>query len=144
MAITLATLSPDTCGCSFVVEYDNAVPDSELVITPIPQLSLKCVFHTHLAQTTEWYNMVMGENKKKSDAFNEMIMNAPTSVYTLVNNNRVLKDGVTLTWSWSGTSPNVVLTFLLTGASLTNNQKTIIQQKLDSRFGVGNVVMTYG
>lgn len=70
--------------------------------------------------------------------------NVQQEIYASVPNpNPALLDSLIITWTWSGTAPNRVLTVAIRGVSLNNQQKNNVQQKLDVRFGTGKVVATF-
>lgn len=53
----------------------------------------------------------------------------------------VLKKGITLNWSFSGTFPNRVCTISFSGITLTNQQKNTLQTKANQLFGNGQVIV---
>ena len=129
--------TPDTCSsppCIF--EYTD---DGNLTLTNTVQ---KCSRHSSQANSTAYTN-VIEENQRKNISYQFVLDNSPTtSLYDIVNGTRQLKNGITFSWTWSGTPPNTVLTISYTGITLTTQQKNTIQSALNTRFGTGKVLIS--
>ena len=125
--------SPDTCDC--VVEYDT-----NLVLTKIIR---RCVNH-ELSSLDDngLYNTLTEENPRKNKAFQEILDRGPSTLYDLQSDGtRTFKNGINVSWTWSGTAPNRVLSVSVTGVTLSTNQRNNIQQFLDNKFGQGKVLL---
>jgi len=140
MATKVTRWSPDTCDCVIEYSWDDSVPEDQRVHT-LSNYVNKCAAHSALSTDTDRWNAVFEENPRKNIAHQLILDNAPTAMYDLVNSNRVLKSGIAINLSWSGTAPNRVLTISYTGITLTTNQRNTIQTFLNNRFGVGKVLL---
>jgi len=126
--------SPDTCSC--VIEYDD-----DIILTNVVN---RCPFHSGLAADTAVFNTLMDENPRKNKAYQAILDNGPNTIYDLqADGNRTIKNGITISWAWSGTAPNRVLTLTLTGGgiTLTTAQKNAINSRLNTLFGTGKAVL---
>jgi hypothetical protein len=127
--------SPDTCEC--VIEYNADVTLSRVVQA--------CAAHQGGTEATV-FQTVLEENPRKNHSINEILQNAPAAMFDIdaESGQRVFKRGITVDFAWSGIAPNRTLTLTVTGITLTANQKTAIQNKLDTRFGAGKVTVVQG
>lgn len=144
MAIQTITWSSDSCGC--VIQFDSDTSVTPPIVSNFQQISI-CPAHATLTGTTDQkVQNIRNENARgPSNTFSDIIAASGTELtQTLADGSKEFKGGVTAIWSWSGTAPDRVLNITITGASLTQNQKSSIQNKLNTRFGAGNVVVTYG
>lgn len=125
--------SPDTCDC--IVEYDDSIALTNVIST--------CPFHSGLGGTDiTVFNTLMDENPRKNKAYQAILDNGPTTIYDLqADGSRTIKNGINISWTWSGTAPNRVLTLTLTGATLTTAQKNAVNSKLSTLFGAGKAVL---
>jgi hypothetical protein len=141
MAIHTTRWSPDTCSC--VIEYtwdDNDPPEARP--HNLSTYVNKCAEHTILAADNTRYDTVKEENSRKNIAHQGILDNGPSSLYDLTpEGSRVLKGGITISWSWTGTPPNRVITLTYTGITLTTNQRNTAQTWLNNRFGAGKVIL---
>lgn len=151
-SVSITRWTPDTCSSggqnptdSCVLEYDVDTSTTPPTLSNFRTLQL-CSAHSVLSPETEEtkVNAIRNENSRgHGNAFGTILENAPTSLYdTLPNGTRTFKQGITVTWAWSGTVPNRVLNITITGVSLTENQLNSIRAKLDERFGINNVILT--
>jgi hypothetical protein len=83
------------------------------------------------------------ENLRWDNSIQTIIDNGPAGLYDIVEGGtaRVIKKSIIVNFSWSGTVPNRVLTITVANFTLTNNQRTTIQNRLNTIFGVGKVVL---
>lgn len=102
---------------------------------------LGCASHAILATDELRWTAVLEENQRKNIAFRIALDNGPTSLYTMIGGIRKLRDTVGFSFSWTGTAPARVLSLSFTGVSLTNTQKTTIRNALNTRFGIGKVLL---
>lgn len=89
------------------------------------------------------YDSSLEENRRKNFTIAELLDKAAVEFSELDQNGSViLKRGIDLTWVWSGTAPNRVMTLTATGGgvTLTNTRKNQIQTFLNNRFGAGKVI----
>lgn len=93
-----------------------------------------------MASDTNVWNTIKEENPRKNITTQLILDNSPNTVYDLnADGSRIFKKGINVSWSWSGTAPNRLMTITVTGIVLTTNQKNAIQTKLNERFGINNV-----
>lgn len=127
--------SPDTCEC--VIEYNNDLSLSRVVNA--------CAAHQGGTESTV-FNTVLEENPRKNRSLKEILDNAPASVFDVDadSGTRVFKKGISVDFGWSGVAPDRHLTLTVKGITLTANQITALQTKLDTRFGTGKVTLVQG
>src|SRR5215211_3346717 len=138
MAIKTTMWSPDTCACVLIYSWDDSVSEDIRTHTPTTIVS-KCPAHSAIADTNTHFNVIMDENPRKNLSLDEILQNAPSTSWFDVqaDGTRVFKSGIITNWTWSGTSPNRVLTLTFTGITLTTQQKNTLQTRLNNRFGTG-------
>lgn len=139
MTIKTTRFSPDTCGCELEYTWDDTLTESERVHSF--KSIVKCPVHSGQADETA-YNTVFEENPRKNIALERCLANGPTALFDTIDGTRQLKQGITYNFSWSGTAPNRVLNISFTGITLTTTQRNAIQTALNTRFGVGKVVIS--
>lgn len=126
--------SPDTCQC--IIEYNDNITLSRVIQA--------CAAHQGGTEVTV-FNTVMEENPRKNHSLKEILDNAPASMIDIGGDGtRTFKNGISVDFDWSGVAPNRQLTLTVRGITLTANQKTAIQNKLDTRFGAGKVTVVQG
>jgi len=133
--------SPDTCACVIDYTWDNEVPEDQRIHT-LKTIS-KCSVHNALDDATA-YSTVLDENPRKNIAGQLTLENGPNILYDVVNGTRQLKPNLTFQFTFSGVAPNRLLTIAFNNSSgniLTTQQKNAIQTFLNTRFGVGKVVI---
>ena len=141
MVINITRWSPDTCDCVIEYSWDSTQPESSRTHTLSNYIN-KCAAHAALADDNTRWNTVFEENPRKNQALQNILDNSPTTaLYDIVNGNRQLKAALGFNFSFTGTAPNRVLTISFLGISLTTNQKNTIQTFLNTRFGVGKVLI---
>src|SRR5262245_8354056 len=133
--MTLWTL--DTCG------FDIKTENCQILIND--QTGTETYVRRCPAHQTATEAQAHEENTRgKSNVEWEMLDGAPSSLFdTLPDGTRQFKNGINVTWTWSGTVPNRVLNVNVTGVTLTQNQQNSIKNKLNNRFGINNVVLTF-
>jgi hypothetical protein len=89
------------------------------------------------------YSSGREENERWDNSIQTIIDNGPAGLYDIVEGGtaRVIKKSIIVNFSWSGTVPNRVLTITVVNFTLTNNQRTTIQNRLNTIFGVGKVIL---
>jgi len=140
MVIKITRWSPDTCDCVIEYSWDSTTTETNRIHT-LDNYVKKCAFHSGLATDNDRWNTVLEENPRKNYALQTVLDNGPAALFDTVSGSRVLKNGITYSWTWSGTAPDRVLTISFTGITLTQNQKNTAQTFLDNRFGVGKVLI---
>lgn len=142
MVMNTTTWSPDTCDCIVEYNWDSETTNENRVHT-LNRIVRKCTAHSTL-NDIQTYNALTEENPRKNKSFLEILNNAPSGLYDIDVNNpdvRHFKKGINLRCEWSGTAPNRVLHIYIEGYTLTQPQKNIIQNFLDTRFGTGKVLL---
>lgn len=145
MTTLIVNWSLDTCPCFISSSYDDTTPLDTRTYTVV---SINpCQFHAGLGNDQTIRDIALEENQRKNNAIQNILDNVPTSLqdklYTLMQDGitRIIKKGVSITFTLTGTAPNRVLNLTITGATLTNAQKNNAQTFLDNRFGTGKVVI---
>lgn len=141
MTIKITRWTNDTCGCVIDYTWDDALPP-ESITTNLSNVIEKCPNHSSLPNNIDVWNSILDENPRKNISYQSLLDNGPSTIYDIVNGNRVLKVGLNYNFSFSGTVPNRILNISITGTTLTNAQKNTIQGALNTRFGTGKVVLT--
>jgi len=116
--------SPDTCGCRIIQAHDATD-----LVTPFTLASVvtKCAAHAALTDAEVWdavWHPTTGENRRKNRVRNRIVAQWGTEI---------------VSFSFSGTAPNRVLTIVTEG--LTQNQRDAAQAWADTNIGVGRVVI---
>ena len=139
MAIQTTRWSPDTCGCILEYTWDDSVPAASRVHT-ISRAVNVCNAHTGLVSLTDVWNNILPENQRKNLTYSQLLTISGMSS-TDSNGNLVLKNGITINFSWSGSNTSRVLTVSVSGLTLTTQQKNTIQNFCDTTFGAGKVIV---
>jgi hypothetical protein len=142
MTIRTTRYSPDTCDCIIEYTWDDTIPEDSIVLT-LDQVKTRCAAHAGMANNTDVYTTVTEENSRKNLAHRNLLDNGPNIIYDIdaSSGTRVFKKGIRISWNWTGTVPNRMLTITLTGITLTTNQRNNAQTALNTRFGVGRVTL---
>ena len=140
--------TPDTCpspGCVVEELYSGST------ITGPGVIVRKCSAHSSVPDDQLYgvlYSNVDGENKRKNQVVRALLGYEGFSVnleatFTNPDGSSYIdfKNGVTVTWSYSGSGTSRILTIFLVGVNLTNAQKTTINNFCTTRFGAGKVVL---
>ena len=139
MAISRNKYSPLTCACVYELQIDDSTNPSTKTLYAVHN---RCPEHQHITNDTTFTNVVIEENSRYAYAYGLILDNAPNNVFDLdESGSRVFKKGITVSWAFTGETPNRVLTITVTGITLTQNQINSIQTKLNERFGVSNVTI---
>lgn len=136
--MTLWTL--DTCG------FDATNENCQILIndnTGEETFIRKCPAHAAVSNSN--VNQVHEENTRgSSNTLDHILRNGPAAMFdTLPDGSRSFKSGVSISWSWSGTVPNRILTVNILGTNLTINQKNNLQTAADNRFGANKIILTW-
>ena len=141
MTTKITRYSPDTCTCVIEYTWDDTTTESNRVHT-VSNVIQKCPAHNTLSNSQVFNAVIEVENPRKNKTIEKILESGPNSLYDVAQDGtRTFKQGITVSWSWSGTAPNRILTLTITGITLTQNQKNTIQTTLDNFFGSGNVIL---
>ena len=147
MTIQTTTWSPDTCDCELKYSWDDTQSEDERTHS-ISFINRSCQNHLNLLPNAAvTYSCILDENSKKNKTLQTALENAPNQLADIflgedgTTQYYQLKNNIAFSFSFSGTAPNRILTVTFVGASLTNQQKNGIQNKLNQLFGSGNVVI---
>jgi len=129
----------DTCDCIMITQEGATENDFPTLV----QAESICPIHNVLADETSVFNTLKDENPRRNKAFQHLLDNGPAA---LVNTDpdtgvKVLKPGISIDSSFTGTPPDRVVILTLTGITLTTNQKNTAQTFLNNRFGAGKVTL---
>lgn len=126
----------DTCECKYY--YNSTTQNPHELIS----FDKKCNAHQTISNDQTLFNILFEENGRKNESWQMILDNAPSTIYEFdVEGTKIFKTGIVVSWSFTGTPPNRVLTLTITGISLTGAQKNSIQTKLDQRFGISNIII---
>jgi hypothetical protein len=136
--------SPDTCDCVLEYEWDDSLPQNQIVISYKNTVS-QCVNHQELNGNNkkDTYDSVNEENKRKNGTITELVskMQSDFGETDPQTGAITLKKGINVSWTWSGTAPNRIMTLTVTGITLTTNKLNQAKAFLDTKFGVGKVIL---
>lgn len=134
--------SPDTCNCIIEYTWDADTPEDGRIHTASKSVR-KCSAHSSIADLTQHFNTLMDENPRKNLTLQTALENLTSQLAATdpASGTLVLKNNITFNWSFSGTAPNRVLTISFTGVTLTTNQKNTLQNFLNTKFGIGKVIV---
>lgn len=144
MVIKTTQWSPDTCGCVFEYEWDDELNEDNRTHN-FKQVVKECTSHAHLQGNSkrDMYDSSLEENRRKNGTIQELIERAAAEFAQTDpqgGGTVTLKNNINVSWTWSGTAPNRVMTLTTTGVTLTNQRKTQIQNFINNRFGTGKVI----
>ena len=144
MKINVTRWSPDTCGCVFDFEWDGDLAADQRVHTHKETIKT-CPNHQVVKLNPgNHYGSVLGENQRKNKLHGQLltISNLTESVTQEDGSTSIqFKKGMGFTYGWSGTDDARILTITVTGYTLTNQQKTSIQNWCNTNLGIGKVVI---
>jgi hypothetical protein len=110
--LTTTRWSPDTCKCVIDFEWDK-----------------------------DFYDTILDENQRKNYTRQEIIEALSDVRQTDDKGNFIFKEGIDISFSWTGTNKDRLLHLSVTGFALTTQQKATVQGITDSRFGNGKVLI---
>ena len=139
MTIKTTRWTLDSCGCVVEFTWDDAVAQASRTHTYSNHIN-RCTAHSS-GTASSAYDVCLEENQRKNNALQVALDNGPTGLYDTVNSARQLKPTITYNYSWTGVSPNRVLSISFTGITLTTAQKSTIQTAQNTRFGAGKVTV---
>lgn len=141
MVIQTCIWRSDTCDCVIEFQTDTDIPGSSSNFRRLAT----CTPHIILTGTEdEKVTAIRNENARgHGNVLQQILTSGPTTLFDIVDGVRQFKGGITVQVAWSGTAPNRVLNVTITGASLTTTQRNNIISAVNTRFGSGNVVLTF-
>lgn len=136
-----------TPGCGCIIEYEW---DGDIAVNP-PHTAVnvlqRCPEHPagSVATLQEHYDNLLGEHRKREWTKGTLLENFPNVFgVTDVKGNLEFRDDIAISVQYNGSFPNRILTITIGGlSSLTANQKTVAQQKVDQKFGAGKVTLVF-
>ena len=140
MTIQTTRWRPDTCGCSVEYTWDDETSEDARVHTWSETIGV-CPDHLGLTGVSI-YNAIKDENTRKN------ILRATLLLDSLFGED-VIKDGETIRqflsgisydWSFTGSDDTRILHITMSGITLTDPQKAILQTAADIVFGINKVV----
>ena len=137
MATKTTRWKPDTCEC--VLEYEWDIEDMNPNRThTLKKIVTACPEHTGLTPA-QAYSAIKGENTTKNQFLKELLDNSDTLRKQEVDAEGspagfALADGLKYEWSFKGTGANRTLDVEITGKSLTQNEKTTVEQVISQKF----------
>jgi hypothetical protein len=144
--MAIGVFRPDTCDCRLVFDYDDAVGWSTAVVIQqftnprgITYHTVICGKHTGKTLANIWQSAYLDHNIRKNEAVAELRGLFGAKVETDDKGETRLKDDVT--WSYSGIGDSRVLNISV-GTTLTAVEKTQLQAAVNTRLGLGKVVIT--
>lgn len=134
---------PDTCnGCAVVYTWNDSVPAENRAHT-VKEIKKHDPAHSTMSASDE-YAAILEENQRKNKVHGQLLtVSALTQSSTSPDGSTTItiKNGITVTYAYSGADPGRVLTVTISGVSLTSNQKTSIVNWCNTNLGVGKVVL---
>lgn len=163
---TIYRWSPTTCDCE-IYEYmdengnfsyktaDEAEQLLQQIYTQYPENTKKpeewakqkkatkyCPNHQGLADGAELGQVMRDEDKRKSQVLRGLLgyEGFNLNLHEVKSEGVIdFKNGVGISWLWSGQGKDRVLQVIISGSNLTTNQKNTLKNFCDTRFGVGKV-----
>lgn len=136
----IVTWEPDTCDCVLNIEYDEK---SGVESGTVLNTSTICDFHSGKNRGNIIASAISDHGRRKNHLLADILARFPGALgKTDENGNLVFKDDRTIVWSFSGTADSRVLNISFTGVTLTNAQKTTLQNAANSRFGAGKIIIS--
>lgn len=130
---------PDTCDCAIEFEFDADEP--EATRTHVGTTVVKdCPEHSGLGTPQNFFTAIQNENSRKNEVQNDVMSNISALVDINQAGQYEWKNGITFSWYWEGIDNDRVIHIVITGYTLTTQQKTTVQNIADSKYGVGKVV----
>lgn len=142
MALKTNIWKPDTCNCIVEYEFDDSLSIDQVTHTIKNSIS-KCSIHTDEPTLQDHWNALRNENPKKNRAWRLLLNNAPPEMIKTNDEGEIeFKRNIIITWMWSGTRPNRVLTINLKGYTLTQAQINFVNNKIDQEYPNQNIIFT--
>ena len=139
MAIHINQWSPDTCKCTIEFQWDDI--DSS-IHTPT-QIVKDCPEHIGLITPETMHDTLLKENRGKNGIWNRLhsLVDFPDLVELSNDGSVVLKNGIIITWFFTGQDDTRILNVDLSGTPLTLQQKDLVQTWVDANITLIQVVI---
>ena len=136
---------PENCGCDFEYEYDLDLPNDQRVVTFKRAVKL-CAAHqsmTELAAYNASQNQGARLDKLCKRLKEQFVGTLSDAIIDSDGNNTYyeFKSGIGVSWSFTGTGADRVLSASILGYNLSGSQRNQAQTWCDNTFGVGKVVI---
>ena len=140
--IHTTTWSPDTCDCKFEYDWDDTLTPEQRVNT-VSKVIQTCSTHQIIKlNPNSHFSTVADENVRKNKVHSQFFTVAgmtdsisnPDGSTTIV-----FKDGIEVTYNFTGTDYARVLNITVVGYNLTGGQKNAIQNWCNNTFGISKV-----
>ena len=138
MKMNVTRWRPDTCGCVIEYAWDGDLP-AEQRVHNFKNLEKKCDDHLGV-DALELFPVVIEENKMKNKALSRILDKVPDAV-KFVGSAKILKDDVNYEWQFTGKDKDRKLKISLSGISIKDNEKQLLQEDCDADFGAGKVMV---
>jgi hypothetical protein len=132
--------SPDTCDCVIEYEFDADLDESSRTHTG-NKVVKDCPEHSGLGTPSSFFNAILDENQRKNITRQDLLENVGDLAESLPDGGLDFKNGISFSFSWTGSDADRVLHIQISGYTLTAPQRTTVQTILDGRFGAGKVVI---
>lgn len=144
-AIKILDWSPETCDCHIKYQFDDSLPDNEIVLS-VSFIGHACDAHKDLLPNAPvTYTTVLDEGRKKSLTLDLALQNATNKLgdsFTEEGGTYVLlKPSIAFVATFEGVAPNRTLSVQFIGAALTSQEKSKIQLALNNKFGAGVITL---
>lgn len=130
---------PDTCDCEIEFEFDADEPEATRIHTG-KRIVKDCPEHSGLGTPQSFFTAIMNENSRKNEVQNDILTNISSVADLNADGRYEWKKGITFSWYWTGVDNSRVIHIVISGYTLTTQQKTLVQNIANSRYGVGKVV----
>lgn len=158
MAINVTRWSPDTCGCVMEYAWDSESSNEDRIHTFSKMVNV-CEAHKVIVSANptatghgRTYNSALEQNQRKNLSLSHAMEHLPHLVEETDEGAKVLKKGVSYDFSYEGEGENRVLKIGFSGkyddgtgkkviANLANNHKNSLKALLDTKIGIGKVVV---
>lgn len=139
---------PDTCASP----HDTCIVEEIYVgttITGMGRVIRKCSVHVGVADQDLYGVLITNPDseQKRKNRFYRLLLGLEGEDLNLAELNEdgalVLKRGIGVSWTFTGSSTSRVLAVTVSGVNLTTNQKNRVVAKLEQLFGVGRVTVEY-
>ena len=108
----------------------------------------RCPEHASLLNDSQLGNVMIDEDRRKSGVLRALLGHEGFSLNlhdTKTNADGTsyidFKNGISVSWQWTGLGTERILQMGVTGANLTTNQKNTLQNFCNTKFGVTKVVV---
>jgi len=131
---------PDTSDAIIVYQWDDSLPADQRVHT-VKEIIRHDKNHPNMTMEQE-YAAILEENQRKNKVYGQLLGISALS-QTITNpdgsSSIILKNGITVNFSYTGTDPNRILVISVSGYMLSLQQKSVIQNWCDNNLGIGKV-----